>query len=244
MVTNKEIQDNLKAYSAETRELIASLKSDFQKLKSELTELVNSKNEVISQLQNENLSLRQELSALKSNVEEANAYSRRDCAIVSGSALPECVVGEDTSKVVVNLLKDKLKLPVSEADICTAHRLGPKPPGSGPDVRKVIIKFVRRDLKRSMMSAAKKNKNSGIYLNDCLTPAMRSLFYSVRKMKRGSTVIKGCSTFDGKVYVYTAGTSEGSRDIRHHIDSRATLSDFCRIYLKKALDSFLENWQK
>ena len=223
----------------EGKALITAIRNEFQSFKEELTNIVNAKNEVISLLQSEVNSLRKE-------VEEANAYSRRDCAIINGEALPPCTgTDENTGLLIAKALKDKLKISITENDLSVAHRLGPIPPGPGADGRKVIVKFVRRETKNYVMKAAKLNRNAGVYVNDCLTPLKRSLFYTARKMKRtNANVIKGCSTFDGKVFIYTAGSTSGSRDIRHLIDSRESLAKFCRDYLKKELDLFLESWQR
>ena len=177
-------------------------------------------------------------------LEEANSYSRRDCAIVSGNALPPGVVNEETSNVIANVLQEKLNLQISANDISTAHRLGPKPVGPGADGRKIIVKFVRRDIKRRVLKTAKQKRDSGIYINECLTPKKRSLFFTARKLNRLSPVIKGCSTFDGRVYLYTAGQGEGARDVRHHIDTSETLAKLCQQFLNKSLDAFLENWQR
>ena len=60
----------------------------------------------------------------------AEAYSRRDCMVFSGNAVPGGTTDEDTTKTMISVIKEKLKITLSEADISTAHRLGPKPVGA------------------------------------------------------------------------------------------------------------------
>ena len=52
-------------------------------------------------------------------------------------------------------------------------------------------------------------------------------------------IVKGFSTYDGKVFAYTAPVNPDHRDIRHLVNSHETLIAFCREFIKAALDLFL-----
>ena len=134
-------------------------------------------------------------------MDEAEAYSRRDCAILSGGAIPGGTSKEeDVCGTVVGVLKDKLGVTLSKQDISTAHRMGPKPPGIGSDTRKIVVKFVRRDVRNTIMSEARTKKVPQLYIADCLSPTRRSIFFSLRKIKKAHPdLVKSCSTFDGRV---------------------------------------------
>ena len=67
-------------------------------------------------------------------------------------------------------------------------------------------------------------------------------------MKRAHpSFITGCSTFDGRVYVYTKPTSPGPstalhRNVRHLINSHESLTAFCVQHVKQPLEAFLDSW--
>ena len=163
----------------DTKALIKALRGEFSTMKAEMTELINSKNETITQLQSRVEKLQNELEDVKAGIDDADAYSRRECAIFSGNAVPPSSADEDPAKTICNVVKEKLKLIMNPNEISTAHRLGPKPPGQGPDNRKIIVKFCRRDKKQDLFIAAKKTKAQGLYINECLTPTRRSLAHSL-----------------------------------------------------------------
>ena len=41
---------------------------------------------------------------------------------------------------------------------------------------------------------------------------------------------------------FGASTAPNARDVRHHITIYDSLKEFCRVYVKLPLDSFLQNW--
>ena len=131
------------------------------------------------------------------------------------------------------------------SDISTAHRLGPRKPNQSEDRRQLIVKLCRRDLKRDIIMASKRQSSPTIFVNESLTPKRKSMLDAVRKMKREHpNLVKGCSTIDGRVYAFTKPVSSApnARDVRHHITSYDSPKEFCRVYVKLALDSFLQNW--
>ena len=90
--------------------------------------------------------LRKGVVELEDKIEDNESYERRDTVIVSGDGIPAVTDNEDSSKIVTQLIKDKINLIVNPADISVAHRLGRKP-DQGPNKRKIVIKLCRRETK-------------------------------------------------------------------------------------------------
>ena len=147
--------------------------------------------------------------------------------------------------LVQQLVKDHLSLEIQISDINTAHRLGTKRLNQTADKRHIIVKFCRRDVKRDVIMASKRQTNPRIYVNESLTPTGKSIYDALRKMKREHpTLVKGCSTIDGRVYAFTKPITPApnARDQRHHITNIDSLKEFCRTFVKMPLDTFLQNW--
>ena len=215
----------------------------FAELDKKFSELLGKKDEEIGILRSEVANLRSELKTIKSGLDDADALERCHTLIFSGSTLPAFSSGEDAKQIIANTVKDKLKININIGDVDTARRMGSAVSGSGSDNRKIVVKLLRRSLKKDLIVASKKVNN--LYLNEDLTPTRRSLLFSVRKIKREhSSIVKGYTTIDGRIYVFTAPTAgSAGRDVRHQINTREKLADFCRTYVKVELESFLEAWQ-
>ena len=241
----KKLSPQLKELVSVFRSELSTMKQQLLKdLRAELITSIKNKDDEIKKLNSEIDQFKKVNIALRREVEDAQSYSRRDCAIIFGPAIPAGVRNENSTEIAVNLLQNKFKMNIDEKEISTAHRVGPKPT-AGPDNRKFVVKFCRRDTRRKMFLAAKANRDSGLSAGECLTPQSRSIFYSLRKIRKmHGSIITGCSTFDGRVYAYTKSADPNARrDVRHLIDSQEKLASLCREHIKKNLESFLEEWQ-
>ena len=120
------------------------------------------------------------------------------------------------------------------------------------DRRKVIIKLCRRDLKKDIIYACKQTHRAsgsnssrpGLFANESLTPLRNTILYSLRQMKRDPDcqgIIKGTSTYDGKVYVWIR-PSTAPKDIRIPINSKGSLVKFVDEHIKKPLENFVQTW--
>ena len=140
-------------------------------------------------------------------------------------------------------MKDELKIALPTERIKPAHRIGRKPINQTIDKRSFMVKLVRRDLKQELISASRKlPKGYKLFVSESLTPPRRTLFYALRKMKQAK-LIKGCNTYEGRVYAYTASSGGSSdRDKRHLIHNYETLQEFCQLYVRQPLENFLEAW--
>ena len=254
------IDENL---SNDGKIIISIMNKRFSEIQKEFSQLLICKNEEIDRLKTLVHNLAQKVDKLEDSMDDEDAYVRRDTIILSGSAVPEVQNGEICSNVVCDLVKDKLHLQVRDGDISTAHRLGKKPTTQGPDKRSIVAKLCRRDLKNEILHAKKSQvstRQSTLYVNESLTPRRSTIMYTLRRMKRAHpNIVAGCSSYDGRVYVYTKPTATQSsaqavdpsspgdsnprrKNVRHLVNTHKSLVEFCRTFIKKPLDNFLESW--
>ena len=220
------------------------MKSEFSEMRTKFSEFLTAKFKEVDDLKEQVHDLNRTIRKLEDTIEDASAYERRDALILGGKCLPVSYQGEICSTIVQNLVKEHLNLEIQSSDISTAHRLGIKRQNQTADKRNIIVKFCRRDVKREVLVASKQKRSSDIFANESLTPKRKVLHDTLRNMKRQHPdLIKGCTTIDGRVYAFTPPISPGpnSRDMRHHIINQDVLKDFCRTYIKRPLDLFLQN---
>ena len=132
--------------------------------------------------------------------------------------------------------------------ISTAHRMGkpPAPDSSSLDKRPIIVKFVRRDDKFLIMKRARNQSTrvEGLFVNESLTPTRSKILYVLRQAKRMTgSLITGTSTMNGKVFVHhrpAANAPETTPSLRTEINTRDKLHDFCENFIKKSLETFLD----
>ena len=236
----------MESLSHDAKTIIAYVQFEFDKMKTELTDTVNSKNLEIENLKSEVASLQNQVLKLENLVDESDAYERRDTLIFSGPAIPLVSQTENCSNLIQKLAKDELNCIVSPTDISTAHRLGKKPISQRPDRRSIIVKFCRRDVKHQLYAARKNQpRDAQVYVNESLTPARQEIFHTLRKIRKSNPgLLNGVSTFDGNVYAYTKNetTNPGQRDRRHRINSSNMLKMFCDEFLKRPLRTFLDSF--
>ena len=228
--------------SEEGKMIVAIIQHEFSIMKADLQATIESKNEEISDLKEEVNNLRKELNTVKLMVDDADAYERKDTIIISGDQVPLVTQGENCSEIVKDLISSELRISMSAESMSTVHRLGRKPANQAPDRRSLIVKLVRRDLKRELILASRNQpKPAKLFIQESLTPTRKSLLFGLRQMKR-SNLIKGCNSYEGRIYAYTAPTDGATRDTRHLISCYDDLVKFCRQYVKQPLEIFLENW--
>ena len=256
---------------AAVNEILTALNSQFTKLSREFTEVKNDityiraqlvefnsyklqvdetlKNNAdeIAELKRQVGECKQKYSKLQDSIDDADAYERRDTVVLSGNTVPDVEIGENCSEIVKDLIREKLKLQISSADINTAHRIGRKPINQTRDKRSIIVKLCRRDTKRDVISASRRQSSSEkLYVNESLTPLRSKIMFTLRQMKRSHPdVVTGCSSFDGRVYAYTKPTgvqAASTRNLKHLVNTREMLVSFCSEYVKRPLENFLESW--
>ena len=211
----------------------------------------------VCSLKTDVLQLTTKITTLEDKIDSTEAYERRDTIIISG-AIKEFTQGEITRNVAIDTIKEKLGgLIIQPSDISVAHRLqsknttaqGSKPPN-------IYVKLCRRDLKRELIYASKqqpKDAPNKIYINESLTPQRNAVLRTLLRMRKShDDVIMGVTSLEGQVYTYTpypdaadrppSDKRQKQKDVRHRINTRAQLEKFCRDYLCKPLEDFVETW--
>lgn len=230
--------------------LTAMFTEQVDKLRSDFHNLVESQNAEISSLretvQQQRLlvsNLNSKVSKLELGLDEADAYERRDTLIISGQNIPVGYNGENCVEVVRQLSLDKLGLTFDACDVSTAHRLGKRNNPESPDKRGIIVKFCRRDISKRLFSAARTKRPVNLYINESLTPTRRKILYALRQIKKAHpNIVSGCTSQDGKVFVYTkpsANSPPEAQNLKTPINSNDQLISFCRDFIKRPLDEFL-----
>ena len=250
-----DLANDLTSFKVEIMQLITvqdakltDLSNEITSFKSEVMQLTSAQDSRIASLENEVTELRAlkaKVTKLETNLDEQEAYERRDCVIISGDALPPSTTGENCINVVREIARNNLKIQLAGADISTAHRIDKKPATQHPDRRSIIAKLCRRSTKSDLMFACKNQPEDSprVYVNDSLTPIRNTIMYSLRQIRRAHPrLVTGCSSYDGKVYAYTKDPIAGRRDRRHLVNSHSELIKFCSEHVKQPLEAFLESW--
>ena len=220
-----------------------NINENFTKFREEILGILTEKDVQISELRSEVNTLKKTVSKLEDQLDDNDAYERRDTLIFSGSSVPQCRDEENVSQLIRDIAKDKLKIIVPSDGISTSHRLGSKPATQRPDKRPIIVKFCQRSTKNDILAASRKLKLPDLFTNESLTPVRQSISYVLRKAKKEfPQIISGTSTRDGRVFVWMKPPNPDARPVRRPINNRQQLEEFCDRSLKKNLNYFVDEW--
>ena len=194
-----------------------------------------------------NNNLEAQISKMKHDHDELEAYGRRDSLIFSGDKIKPYEPNENCVTIAKNLIKNELKISMDPI-ISTAHRMGrpPAPDSRAPDKRSIIVKFCRRDDKFLVMKTAsnKSTRVNGLFCNESLTPTRSKILYVLRQAKKiKESPITGTSTLNGRVFAHHKAASdapEGGQSLKTEINTMETLTDFCKNFIKEPLENFLD----
>lgn len=137
-------------------------------------------------------SLVNEINVQKNALNEHNQYIRRECLEFSG--VPERQ-GENTNQIVMDICEE-IGIKIVEEDISVSHRLPTKRTEQTDRPKKIIARFVRRDVRDAIYKSRKllKNKttsdigyprtNNKIYISENLTPTNKDLFNKSLALKK------------------------------------------------------------
>lgn len=225
--------------------IVDAINRHLLEMKQEFIEKLEEKNKLVEDLRIEVDTLKLKVSNMEEKLDDADAYERRDTLLFSGSDVPHGSDGENCANIVIDLVKDKLKLNLQRSDLSVCHRLGRKPVSQQPDKRNIVVKLCRRDLKADILYACRQVKPN-MYVNESLTPIRGTIMYVLRQMKKKfPDKVSGCSSLDGKVFAWVrpAGPAvAGSRNARWPINSLLKLQQFSTDVLNTPLTSFIETW--
>jgi hypothetical protein len=168
------------------------------------------------QLTDELIAVRKELQETHGRVDQLEQYSRLDNLVITG--LPsgdyaeagstanntlEASTNKTTELGVLNLVNDRLGVPLTLADISTAHRLKKGRDGGQPPP--VLVRFTSRKVRDSVYAARRKVKatcpsiDPHVFINEDLTRATAEVFRQARGLvKQGK--LHGTWTAGGTVY--------------------------------------------
>ena len=118
-------------------------------------------NQKVTDLQKKVTSLEGDLARVKGDLDDHEQYSRRNSLRLYGIK-EEKDKNRDT--VVVELIKSKLDVDVTEKDLDRSHRVTPKNPSNGP--RLIIVKFSRHNVRQKVYAVRTKLKGSQIFIRE------------------------------------------------------------------------------
>ena len=224
------------------RRIVQAITSNMNAWKTELLQEIKQRDEKIEVLTEELTILKSSVSKLEEQIENNEAYERRDCLVFSGSSVPPCETGENPISLMCGVLKNKLKLEFPESAVSTGHRLGAKPRTQGEDRRAIIMKFCRRETKMEILNACKQVKPQNLYANESLTPTRSKIMYILRQAKKShSSKISACKSIEGRVAVWVKPprpNAPGARDTRIFVNTRVQLEKFLSDFLELRVNDF------
>lgn len=234
----RELKTTLSAAYEDIRKEFTKM---FNEMRTEFLEINKTKDCKINDLQGEVNILKKRIIKLEDNIDEQEAYERRDTLIFSGDKLPTVAPHENCQNIVSKLLEENLNVKISASDISVSHRLGAKPKTQKPDKRKIIVKFCRRENKMNILRSARTVKPDKLFINESLTTQRQEISNALRRAKRELPhLVTGTTTLDGSVFVWTKSTdATATRDTRHRINSYHRLEEFCQHTLHRSASHFL-----
>lgn len=185
---------------AELKRISELLRSSFDHQVSEMTAsivdgVLGGLRTKVTELENENTSLKSRIQLLEDKLDRSEQYSRRNCLRLSG--IPE-TANESVDEKIMEVL-NTLDAEVTLDNIDRAHRVG-KPKGGSH--RDIIIKFSTYRSRRKIMINKKQLKTQGkrIYINEDLTRTRSDIFYRARSLVK-SKKVQNTWTADGTIII-------------------------------------------
>jgi hypothetical protein len=149
---------------------------------------------------------------LETKLDEQEQYSRRNCLLIHG--IPETSSKENTDTLVIDTIRERLNISITEEDLDRTHRLGPKrklpPPEEEDDntdsasyprnhlrprPRPIIIKFARYATRNVVFCAKSGLKSTGIVISENLTLRRVNLL----KNANAHPDVESAWSIDGKI---------------------------------------------
>ena len=224
--------------------IVNALSAKMDTWKLEVLAEMRSKDEKIEDLSKEVEPLKTTVAKLEEQVDNNEAYERRDCLVFSGSSIPPYRTGENSIDAACDLIKSKINLEISKSDISIGHRIGQKPASQGEDKRPIILKFCRREVKTDILNSCKQVRPQNFYANESLTPIRSKILYVLRQAKRRHPEkIASCNTIDGKIVVWVKPPrpeAQGARNSKIFINSKSHLEKFLRDLLELSLQDIYD----
>lgn len=223
---DSDLETLMASLSQESKTMVTILKmvitnqftTEIEALKEELT----NKDSAILKLQSEVSDLQHKVTYLETTIDSVEQYERRDTIIVSGPSLPSEVHTENAKNIIVNTIRNHLKINIKDEDISVAHRLGKV---NQNKKRPIIMKLVNRSMKHDLVSACI-NLKPNLYINESLTPTRQALFKKVLAVRaQHRAKFQQCHTQEGRIIVKLKNST-----VRHVIVDHQGLVEFLDKY--------------
>ena len=212
----------LKPLNAKIDSVIESIsfwESQFEEIHKRIDAMEDSSGQLVKKnklLKDEVMRLSNSLNVQKESMNELQQYVRWECLEIAG--IPE-EAAENTNDIVIKV-GDLMGINIESSDISISHRLSVKPSytnavkrGRGSGGSKIIVKFVRRDIRDKFYKSRKypkdkttrylgmvRHPDNRIYINESLSPNNKYLFQECLKIKREKN-FKFIWTQYGRIYV-------------------------------------------
>ena len=197
----------------------------------EMMSLLAERDEKINKLEVKVASMESIISDLRVRVDDVEAENRSSSIIVSGERLPLYSPNENSIQVACEVLKSDLKYEISRSSIIAGFRLGKKV-GSQADGRKsILLRLCNRETKHDILTACRTVKPRDLFVNESLIPRRAHILYLLRKAKKQHSVISGCGSSDGRVFVYLKSTTSNIKGNRMIINSIEELDQWVQRFL-------------
>lgn len=229
-------REELRAVRAEMKEVRTTM-ADFTTAISRCNKRIDdlaTRVEVIEHNQNDRVTfLEQTITELKLDLNDRDQEMLRNDVEISG--IPE-TKNEGTLHLVL-VVAGKLGLPLNEADVVSAERVGPVRPSvegePGPRPRPLAVRLARRGHRDQILAAARVRRHvttegmdltetpRPIYVNERLTRSNRQIFRKAREASKSKTW-KYVWTREGKIFA-----RQGHGTLRHRL---RTNDDVIRVF--------------
>ena len=186
---------------------VFTLENDRDKMLEELNTIKSAGNDLRSEFE----SLKASLKKIEKKTDENNQYSRRENIRIYGikeeystgldGRVRSAENESDCIRKVLDIFRTKMDLDVDEADLTAVHRLGQIDPNKTESSgRGMIVRFLSRRVRDSVMSERKKIFKTGIVITEDLSPRQYELLSQVKKDKE---VCSSAWTRNGTVFMKT-----------------------------------------
>lgn len=155
-------------------------------------------------LETENKLLKLKVQELECNMEELQQYTRNRNIQIDG--IPK--KNDEKLKEIVQTIGSKIDVNIKESDIDAIHRI---PTRSTTNPEPIVVQFVTRQMKETMMVKAKTTRistndintqypNKPVYINDHLTKYRKQIMFEVRRLKNEKNY-KFLWSRNGKIFI-------------------------------------------
>ena len=197
----KNVEEELKRLGKKFEENEIKGERQHEKLTESITSLSNKiddyererleKEKVIKSKKDEIETLTNKIESLEKCSDDHEQYSRRNCLVLHGITEKD---DEDTDQIVLDVIKEKMDITVTEADLDRSHRIGDKTK-KRKKPRAIIIKFSRYNVRKKVFTNKKSLKGSNISITESLTKKRLEILKEARIKHQFENVW----TSDGKI---------------------------------------------